>query len=151
MSLPQTGATHYHVKLGQKSFNQRFGCLLCSMARIYNQWDGSLDKRKVSDLVVHCCCQDGYRAQVPQHPIYSSRYIFISARLPHSKVIVYQFCKKDILKMLQNIKRYYDVSHIQGSICANNILTYWFFLEIYKYFSKGLFTRMYKIRGFKTK
>ena len=46
----------------------RFGCLLCSMARIYDQWDGSLDKRKVYGLVP-CCCQDGYLGQVPQHPI----------------------------------------------------------------------------------
>ncbi len=29
--------------------------------------DGSMDQRKLSGLVP-CCGQDGYRAQVPQHP-----------------------------------------------------------------------------------
>ena len=52
----------------QRSFNQRVSCLLGSMARIYNLWDGSLDKRKVGGLVPYCG-QDGYRAQVPQHRI----------------------------------------------------------------------------------
>ncbi len=59
------------------SCNQRIGCLLGSMARIYNLWDGSLNKRNVRGLVP-CCGQDGYRAQVPQHPIDIFRYIHIS-------------------------------------------------------------------------
>ncbi len=66
MPLPKTGATHYHAHLGlldfQRSYNQRVGCLLCSMARMYDLWDGSLEKRKVRSLVP--CC--GYRAEVPQ-------------------------------------------------------------------------------------
>ncbi len=54
----------------QGSCNQMVGCLLGSMARIYDIWDGSLDKRKVRGLVlVPCCDQDGYRAQVLQHLI----------------------------------------------------------------------------------
>ncbi len=48
--------------------NQRVGYLLCSMAKIYDIWDGSLDKRKVTGLVP-CYGQDGYRAQVLQQPI----------------------------------------------------------------------------------
>ena len=52
----------------QRAWNQRVGCLLCSMARINDLWDGSLDKHKVRGLVP-CCGQDCYRAQVPQHPI----------------------------------------------------------------------------------
>ncbi len=48
----------------QRSCNQRVVCLLCSIARIYYLWDGSLDKRKVRGLVP-CCGQNGYRAQVP--------------------------------------------------------------------------------------
>ena len=38
------------------------------MARIYDLLDGSLDKRKVRGLVP-CYGQDGYRAQVQQHPM----------------------------------------------------------------------------------
>ena len=34
--------------------NQSVCCLLCSMARINNLWDGSLDKRKVHGLVSFC-------------------------------------------------------------------------------------------------
>ena len=43
--------------------------LLCSMARIYDLWDGSLDKCKVRGLVP-CWDQDGYRAKEKkeQHP-----------------------------------------------------------------------------------
>ncbi len=33
-----------------------------------------MEKRKVRGLV-HCCCQEGYRAQVPQHSIDSYRYM----------------------------------------------------------------------------
>ena len=42
--------------------------ICCSMARINDLWDGSMDKRKVRSLVP-CCGQDGNRALVPQHPI----------------------------------------------------------------------------------
>ncbi len=48
--------------------NQRVGCLLDIMARIYDLLDGTLDKRQVRCLVP-CCGQNGYRSQVPQHPI----------------------------------------------------------------------------------
>ena len=48
----------------QKSCNQRVGCLPCSMARISDLLDVSLDKRKV-----RCCGQDVYRV------IDSYRYI----------------------------------------------------------------------------
>ncbi len=58
----------------ERSCNQRTGCLLWSKARIYDLWDGCLDKRKVRGQVP-CCGQDGYRAQVPQHPLDSYRYI----------------------------------------------------------------------------
>ncbi len=40
----------------------------CSMAKINNLWDGSMDQRKMRGLVPSSG-QDGYRAQVPQHPI----------------------------------------------------------------------------------
>ena len=61
----------------QRSCNQNVGCLLCSMAGIYDLLDGSLDKRKVRGLVP-CCGEDGYRAQVPQHTIDSYRsYIHV--------------------------------------------------------------------------
>ncbi len=39
----------------QKSYNQRVGCLLYSMARIFDIWNGSLDKRNVCGLVPYCC------------------------------------------------------------------------------------------------
>ncbi len=40
----------------------------CSMVKINDLWDGSMDKGKVQGLVP-CCGQDGYRAQVSQFPI----------------------------------------------------------------------------------
>ncbi len=69
---PQKGATELYAQLGLPDKrlykNQRVDCLLCSMARIHELLDGSLDKRKLRGLVL-CCGQDGYGAQVPQHPI----------------------------------------------------------------------------------
>ncbi len=49
------------------SCNQWDDGLLCSIARINDLWDRSLDKRKVCGLVP--CCRQGYRAQVPQNSI----------------------------------------------------------------------------------
>ncbi len=43
----------------------------CIVAKINDLWDGSMDQRMVRGLIP-CCGQDGYRAQVPQHPIDSS-------------------------------------------------------------------------------
>ncbi len=45
-----------------------FRILCFCMAKINDLCDGSMDQRKVRGLVP-CCDQDGYRAQVPQHPI----------------------------------------------------------------------------------
>ncbi len=66
-SLPHSART-----FRQRSYNQKVGCLLCSMDRIFDILDGSLDKRKVRCLVL-CCGQDGYRTQIPQHSIDSYR------------------------------------------------------------------------------
>ncbi len=52
----------------QGSCNLRVAWLLCSIARIYNLWNGSMDKREVRGLIP-CCGHYGYRAQVPQHPL----------------------------------------------------------------------------------
>ncbi len=75
MPLPKTGATHCHAQLGlpdkvvqSKGWLSAIVC--CSMAKINDIWDGSMDQRKMSGLVP-CCGQDGCRAQVPQHPIHS--------------------------------------------------------------------------------
>ncbi len=65
-SLPHTART-----LRQRSFNQRVGCMLLYVTVL---WDWSLDKRKVRDLVPFCG-QNGYRAQVPQQPIYSYTHL----------------------------------------------------------------------------
>ncbi len=43
----QTGATHYYALPGQRPCNQTVGCLLCSMASIYDQWDRSLEEYEV--------------------------------------------------------------------------------------------------------
>ncbi len=75
------GATHYHAKLGlnsQRSCSQRVCFLLCNMARIYDLWDGSLDKPKVHGLVL-CCGQDGYPPKVPQQHI----VIYIQINITH--------------------------------------------------------------------
>ncbi len=44
------------------------------MAKINDIWDGLIDKREVHGLVP-CCGQDGYRAQVPLHPIDSYTHL----------------------------------------------------------------------------
>ena len=52
-------------------FLQKFTFYVCSMARINNLSDRSMDKRNVRGLVP-CWGQDGSRAHVPQRPIDSS-------------------------------------------------------------------------------
>ncbi len=50
MPWPQTGATHLHVQQGLSEKGRAIkgiGCLLCSMARICDLWNGSLDQRKM--------------------------------------------------------------------------------------------------------
>ena len=42
-------------------------CLQCSMARIFDLWDGSLDQHMVRGSGPMLWSQDGYQAQVPQH------------------------------------------------------------------------------------
>ncbi len=64
MPRPQTGANHYQVfrtKVVQ-SKGWLSGIVCCSMAKINDLWDGSIDQCKVRGLVP-CCGQDGYRAQ----------------------------------------------------------------------------------------
>ncbi len=75
MPWTQTGATNYHEQLGLPNKSRPikgFGCLLFSMAKIYDLLNQSLDKHKVRGLVL-CCGQDGNGAQV--HPINTYRYI----------------------------------------------------------------------------
>ena len=49
MPWPQTGTTHYHAKLELPGKDRAIiGLIVCYIvARIYDLWDGSLDKRKV--------------------------------------------------------------------------------------------------------
>ncbi len=46
--------TMYSWTSRKRPCNQRVGCLLCSMAKIYDLWDGSVYKRKVPGLVPWC-------------------------------------------------------------------------------------------------
>ncbi len=52
----KTGTTNYHAQLGFPYKGRAIKGLVvcCSMARINDLWDGSMDKRKVRSLV--CCC-----------------------------------------------------------------------------------------------
>ena len=70
--------THYHAQLGQRSCNQRVGCLLCSVV----QWYGSLNKRKVRGLVP-CCGQDGSSTATPHR--------FIQILITHLQCNIYYF------------------------------------------------------------
>ena len=71
MSCPQTGATHYHAQLELPDK----GRAIKGLVVYYVVWLGSMfygmclwtSARCVG--LVPCCGQDGYRAQVPQHPI----------------------------------------------------------------------------------
>ncbi len=74
-SLPFTVGTSK-----QMSSSPKVGCLLCSIARFYDPWDGSLDKQTLRDLVTSCG-QYGYRAQVTQHPIYYIHITTITRKL----------------------------------------------------------------------
>ena len=55
------------------------------MAKIHDLLDGSMNQRKVRGLVP-CCGQDGYRAQLLQHPIdsYNIQRILLVAKLFYS-------------------------------------------------------------------
>ncbi len=49
--------------------------ILCfGMNKINDLWEESMHQRKVRSPV-HCCGQDGYLAQVPQHPINSYTHL----------------------------------------------------------------------------
>ncbi len=49
----------------QVSYNQKVGCLLCSVVRIYVGEGVRTYARFASHIP--CCGQDGYHTQVPQH------------------------------------------------------------------------------------
>ncbi len=53
MPSPQTGATHWNAQLGPPDKGLAIkGMVVCwSMARINDLWDGSIDKRKMRDLL----------------------------------------------------------------------------------------------------
>ncbi len=70
MPWPQTGATHYHKQLGlpDKVYANK------GLGFSYVVWLGSLKGMGLWTSVrclgmVPYCGQDGYQAQVPQHPI----------------------------------------------------------------------------------
>ncbi len=78
MPWSKTGGTQYHAQIGL-SDNGRpikglIDCYVVWLASMIYGIHGSLVKRNVRSLVP-CCGQDGYRAQVPQNPIDSYRYI----------------------------------------------------------------------------
>ena len=62
MPWPKTGLTHYHAQLGlsDKDHGNK------GLVFYYVVWLGSM----IYGMgLVPCCCQDGYQAQVRQHPI----------------------------------------------------------------------------------
>ena len=74
MPWSQSGATHYHEQLELPDK----GHTIKGLVVWYVSWLGSMIYgiriRKVRGLVP-CYGQDGYQAQVPQHPIDTYRYI----------------------------------------------------------------------------
>ena len=76
MPWPQTGATHYLVQLRLIDKGREIKWLVVRyvVSRIYDLWDGYLDKRKVCGLVP-CCGQDGYQAQLLHKLIDTYKYI----------------------------------------------------------------------------
>ncbi len=63
--------------------------------RIYDLFDGSLDKHNVHDLVP-CCDQDGSWAQAPQHPIdmyhkYKKFSIYLNSISEHFFYRIYSY------------------------------------------------------------
>ncbi len=59
----KSDANHYHIQLGLPDKGRSIKGLVsvivcCSMAKINDLWDGSMDKSKVRSLVP-CCGQDG--------------------------------------------------------------------------------------------
>ncbi len=76
MPLPKTCTTHYNTQLGLPEKGRTFkGLVIC-----YVVWSGigiygigfSTNERCVG--LVPCCGQDGYQAQVQQHPIDKYRF-----------------------------------------------------------------------------
>ncbi len=73
MPWPQAGSTHYHVCTVRTGFKGLLSATVCcSLDKFDDLWDGSMDQLKVRG-VFPCCGQDGYQAQVLQHPIDTCR------------------------------------------------------------------------------
>ena len=77
--LIQTGATHYYAQLGHPDKGHAIkGFVVCYIvwleSKIYGM--GLWTSARCIGLVP-CCDQDGYQAQIPQHPIDTCRYIKI--------------------------------------------------------------------------
>ena len=71
MSWPQTGATHCHaqLELPREMLCKQKNCCLLEL--------GSMKRMRLEPLHrmgLVPCCQDGYRAQVPQHPYRNKLY-----------------------------------------------------------------------------
>ena len=64
MPWPQTGATQYlaHLRLPDKGHSiERVDCLLYRMARIYDLWDWTLDKRNWFLVLIRMTIELKYR------------------------------------------------------------------------------------------
>ena len=68
------------------------------MARIYDLWEGSLNKRKMSCLVPYCG-KDCYRAHVLQHP-----HRFIQIHITHISSVSMGFIMFSLCKLHINTK-----------------------------------------------
>ncbi len=72
MPLPQTGASYYQAQLGLSDKGRtNKGLIVCYVVTV---WVGSMKGMGLCTCARctcrgPCCGQDGYRAQVPQHPI----------------------------------------------------------------------------------
>ncbi len=109
---------------GQWPCNERVGCLLCSMARFNDLLDVSLDKCKVRGLVP-CCCQEGYWAQVPRHPLDSYRYISHIKKQRELFLDLVQFMIKCCKKVNnRSFRLALDKSYISGMDFFNSRCSY---------------------------
>ena len=104
MPWPKTIATHYHAQLGLPDKGRQIkGLVVCYVVWLRTMIYGMGLLTSIGKVVLSLPCgQDGYRAQVPQHPIDSYRYVsqhsvdLMSFTIVNVRLYLFSFAFTDI-------------------------------------------------------